>query len=831
MPTQPYTINEIASILGGKLVGPISQTEPVRHLLTDSRKMLAPSASLFFAMRGDRRDGHEFIPDLHAAGVRSFVVSRPECATAFPDSSFIVVSDALVALQKLAAHRRSLFSYPVIAITGSNGKTIVKEWLFQLLRDDFHIVRSPKSYNSQIGVPLSVWDMQSSNDLAIFEAGISEPGEMEKLGNIIRPDIGIFTNLGSAHDEHFSGMDQKALEKLRLFKHCKKLIYCRDYLVIADKLNHADFLPQDLEVFTWSKRHPADLQIGRITRQNGETEIQGIFQNRFVHIRIPFSDDASIENAIHCWALMLMLQIDHDVISERMLALAPVAMRLEMKDGISNCSIINDSYNSDIGSLTIALDFLNQQKQHPRKTIILSDILQSGKNEEALYTEVGELLEKKQVSRLIGIGPAISRQANRFNCESVFFNDTDSFLSGLHGGMFSNETILLKGARSFGFERIVRMLQQKAHETVLEINLNAVVHNLNFFKSRLRPDTAVMVMVKAFSYGSGSFEIANLLQFHRVDYLAVAYADEGVELRKAGITLPIMVMSPEEQSFDTMVDYKLEPEIYSFRILNHFSEAVKRRRQNESTEPFPIHLKLDTGMRRLGFTEEEVNELVIRIGNLKHLKIATIFTHLAASDESNHDAFTKQQTARFTEMSGQLCRHFNYSIRRHVLNSAGILRFPEYQFEMVRLGIGLHGVAATMHEQKQLEFVSTLRATISQIKIVKAQETVGYSRKGKMDRDAQIATVGIGYADGLNRRLSNGKGNMVIAGKKCPIVGNICMDMTMIDVTGLDVHEGDEVIVFGPGYTIIDMAKDLETIPYEVLTSVSQRVKRVYFHE
>jgi len=826
-----FSVNRIAEITGGSVLGSTSSDTAIRHLLTDSRKLMSPASTLFFAMVGDRRDGHEFIPDMHAAGVRNFVISNKDAAS-FPDSAFILVEDALTALQKIAAHHRTQFNYPVVAITGSNGKTIVKEWLYQLLRDDFHIVRSPKSYNSQIGVPLSVWDMQDTNTLAVFEAGISKPGEMAHLGEIIRPDIGIFTNLGSAHDENFSGMEEKAIEKLRLFSRCKKLIYCRDYFIIADRLNHAEFLPDDMEIFTWSRKQQADLQIGRIARDNGETEIQGIFQNRFVHIRIPFSDDASIENAIHCWSLMLMMGIDHDLISERMMSLAPVAMRLEMKEGVNNCSIINDSYNSDIGSLTIALDFLNQQKQHAKRTIILSDILQSGKDEKSLYMEVSDLLQRKHVNRLVGIGEAISNQSNLFSSlETSFFPDTESFLKDLHAGMFSNETVLLKGARTFGFERIVRQLQQKAHETVLEINLNAAIHNLNFYKSRLNPDTAVMVMVKAFSYGSGSFEMANLLQFHRVDYLAVAYADEGIELRKAGITLPIMVMNPEEQSFEAMVDYKLEPEIYSFRLLNQFSEVIRRRVGISVQEGFPIHLELDTGMRRLGFVDEDINELIVRLGNHKHLKVSSVFSHLVASDESGHDSFTKQQVESFVSMADQITSRFGYKIRRHVLNSAGILRFPEYQFDMVRLGIGLHGVAATMHEQKQLEFVSTLKATIAQLKTVKADDTIGYSRKGKIGHDAQIATVGIGYADGLDRKLSNGKGSMMVAGKRCPIVGNICMDMTMIDVTGIEVNEGDEVIVFGPGYTINEMAKDLDTIPYEILTSVSQRVKRVYFHE
>lgn len=825
-----YTFSSIADILGGNAEVRNKDAEAIRYLLTDSRKMVTPQISLFFAIHGNRRDGHEFIPQLYEAGVRNFVVRDENCLNAYADVNFIAVDEPLDALQHLAGHHRQQFSFPVIAITGSNGKTIVKEWLYQLLREDFHIVRSPKSYNSQIGVPLSVWEMRQGNDLAIFEAGISQPGEMPKLEAILRPDTGIFTNIGSAHDENFHDIIQKTDEKLKLFAHCQNLIWCRDYQIMTDRIQQSDFLPATQTRFTWSKKTKADLQIGRIKKENGESEIQGIFNNRFINIRIPFTDDASVENAIHCWAYMLFAKYDPEIIAVRMLMLSPVAMRLEMKGGINHCSIINDSYNSDIGSLTIALDFLNQQKQHPEKTLILSDILQSGKDEERLYRDVAELLKKKNVNRLIGIGPAISRQASHFPSGSRFYPGTDDFLRDYHAGYFSNETILLKGARPFGFERISRALQQKAHETVLEINLNAVIHNLNYYRARLKPETKMMVMVKAFSYGSGSFEMANILQFHHVEYLAVAYADEGVELRKAGITLPIMVMSPEEQSFDAMVDYRLEPEIYSFRILQLFSDAV-RRKISPSSKSFPVHLKFDTGMRRLGFESSDMNELVVRMRNHRHLKVASVFSHLAASDEPAHDVFTRQQTERFSQMANEMTTHFDYPILRHILNSAGIMRFPEWQFDMVRLGIGLHGIAATIHEQKQLQFVATLKSTISQIKTVKAGDTIGYSRRGQVGRDSQIATVAIGYADGLNRKLGNGAGKMMINGKACPIVGSVCMDMVMVDVTDTDAREGDEVIVFGSDYTIIDMARDSGTIPYEVLTSVSQRVKRVYFHE
>lgn len=831
MDTISYTINDIAVILEGSLTLNNTAVVYIQHLLTDSRKIVSAPSSLFFAIKGDRRNGHEFIDDVYNAGVRNFVIADIEASKNFADCNFILINDTLSALQHLAAQHRSRFKFPVTGITGSNGKTIVKEWLYQLLREDHHIVRSPKSYNSQIGVPLSVWQMKGENDLALFEAGISEPGEMKKLEAIIQPDTGIFTNIGSAHDENFSSLPEKVNEKLLLFKNCSTLVYCKDYLVITEQINNGGFLSETLRLFTWSRKQRADLQIGRVSRDGTESEIQGIYKNNFLSIRIPFTDDASIENAIHCWAYMLFMNYDPDVIAQRIQLLSPVAMRLEMKEGINNCSIINDSYNSDLGSLTIALDFLNQQKQHTRRTVVLSDILQSGRDESQLYKEVAELLHKKGVTRLIGIGPAITRQESHFDTGKTFYESTDAFLKEYIPSQFNSETILLKGARPFGFERISNVLQQKAHETVLEINLNALIHNLNYYRSRLKPETKIMVMVKAFSYGSGSFEISNILQFHRVDYLAVAYADEGVELRKAGITLPVMVMNPEEQSFETMLNYKLEPEIYSFKILNQFSEAVKRKLSELPGVKVPVHIKLDTGMRRLGFEMSDINELVVRIKNNKHLKIASVFSHLAASDEAVHDGFTNQQATLFSEMADIICSHFSHTIFRHILNSAGIMRFPEWQFDMVRLGIGLHGIAATSHEQKQLQFVATLKTTISQVKSVKANQTVGYSRKGVVSRDTLIATVAIGYADGLNRRLGNGTGSMLINNKKCPIVGSVCMDMTMLDITDAAVNEGDEVLVFGPGYSIIEMAKDLGTIPYEILTMVSQRVKRIYFHE
>ncbi|MFN6090945.1 MAG: bifunctional UDP-N-acetylmuramoyl-tripeptide:D-alanyl-D-alanine ligase/alanine racemase [Bacteroidota bacterium] len=825
-----YSLQQIAEVLGVDCRIGNEAAAHISFLITDSRKVVDPEHSLFFAIKGERHDGHLYIADLYAQGVRNFIVSEEAVAEQLPQANFILVMSPLNAMQQLAAWHRRKFSVPVIGVTGSNGKTIVKEWLYQLLREDYSIVRSPKSYNSQIGVPLSLWQMEESHTLGIFEAGISQPDEMLKLGEMIRPTIGVFTNIGSAHDENFNDLNAKVVEKLKLFVHAHQLVYCKDYTAIHELVNSAGLLSSHCNTFTWSRKSKADLQIGRIAKHDHDTEIQGIYKNQFIGIKIPFTDEASIENAIHCWALMLFLEISNEQISKRFELLSPVAMRLEMKEGINNCSVINDSYNSDFGSLTIALDFMLQQKQHERRTLILSDILQSGKSEEVLYKQVADLLSQKKINRLIGIGEAISRQSNIFKIEKSFYNSTDEFLRDLNYASFNDETILIKGARSFGFERISKSLQQKAHETVLEINLNAVVHNLNLYRSRLRPETKLMVMVKAFSYGSGSFEIANILQFHRADYLAVAYADEGVELRKSGITLPIMVMNPEEQSFDAMINYQLEPDIYSFRILNHFTEALKRRGEENITR-FPVHIELDTGMHRLGFDENDINEMIIRIKNNKFIKVASVFSHLVASDELEHDQFTRDQIARFNKISMTLQSHFNYPILRHILNSSGILRFPEAQFEMVRLGIGLHGIAATANEQRQLQMVATLKTTISQLKTVAAGDTIGYSRRGVAQRDMLIATVGIGYADGLSRRLGNGVGKMLVNGQLAPIVGSICMDMTMLDVTGMDVREGMEVIVFGQENSILEIAQQLGTIPYEVLTGISERVKRVYYHE
>jgi len=829
MSKSEYTIGEITRIVKGELIQESDENALISELVIDSRRLIFPEGSLFFALISKRNDGHKYIEELYNKGVRSFIVeTEPSNLLLLYNANIIKVKNSLTSLQSLAADHRKRFNIPVIGITGSNGKTIVKEWLYQLLNESKNIVRSPKSFNSQIGVPLSVWQMNEDNELAIFEAGISEQDEMDHLQSIIQPTIGIFTNIGHAHDENFINRTQKAGEKLKLFTKVKTLIYCIDQKELQEGIIKTGIL-KNIGTFTWSRKTDADLMVTSVTNDGHYTYLTGIYKNTELKIGIPFTDEASIENAIHCWATLLLMGFSQLLIARRMRTLQPLAMRLEMKAGINNCTLINDSYSNDIDSLAIALDFLNQQKQHRKKTVILSDILQSGRSDSHLYHEVSELLDMKQVNRLIGIGKGISRQASLFKMDKEFFNSTEDFLDSYTLSSFANESVLLKGARLFGFERISESLQQKTHETVLEIDLNALVHNLNYYRSKLEPGLKVMAMVKAFSYGSGSYEIANVLQFHQVDYLTVAYTDEGVELRKAGIKLPIMVMNPDEESFDAMLKYQLEPEIYSFRVLKMLETALLRLSPN--SQPVGIHIKIDTGMHRLGFDPAEVDELINQIKGRPYIVVKSVFSHLAASDNMKNDDFTRHQISLFRMISERICYEFEYPILRHIANTAAISRFPEARFDMVRLGIGLYGIAPLTEEQEKLENVSTLRSIISQIKNVLPEDTVGYDRRYKAMTETTIAIVPIGYADGLSRALSNGIGHFKVKGKFAPVVGSICMDMTMIDITGINAREGDEVIIFGKDLPITRLADEMGSIPYEILSGISQRVKRVYYQE
>lgn len=814
-----YPIATIAKILNAK--SKLTQEQALIHyLVTDSRSILVPQNSLFFAL-SSHRNGHEFIKDAYNKEIRNFVITEEKYISQFPDCNFIVVNHVLTALQKLAIVHRNHFTLKTIGITGSNGKTIVKEWLYQLLAVDYNIVRSPKSFNSQIGVPLSVWQIDADNTLGIFEAGISANNEMEILAEIIQPQIGILTNMGEAHAEGFSSKKEKLLEKLKLFKDTELFIYSPDYV--------SEITIQELpgkEHFTWSSKQGADLRIITIESLSDSCHLKAIYKNDEIACKLPFKDKASIENGIICWATLLALGYSVEQTNLRLAKLSPVSMRLELKNGINQCSIIDDSYSADISSLAIALDFLNQQNQHDKKTVILSELFETGKADFDLYTEIADLLVQKKVNRLIGIGLHLAKYAKLFNFETEFFDDTNAFIAAFPALQFNHETILVKGARRFEFGRISKLLTQKIHDTVLEVNLNAMVGNLQFYRSKVKPNVKIMAMVKAFSYGSGSFEIANLLQFHKVDYLAVAYADEGIALRKAGITLPIMVMSPEESAFEAIIKHNLEPEIYSLEILTSFLDML-----STSDLPYPVHLKIDSGMHRLGFDSNDIDKLSQVLKNSKRVKIQSIFSHLVASSEVEHDIFTQQQIGKFKVIANQLIDVLGYKPLLHIANTSGISRWPDGQMDMVRLGIGLYGFDSALLNNHELQTTMVLKTTVTQVKTLGAGETVGYSRNGVMPNGGKIATVKIGYADGYNRAFGNGIGKMIINGQLVPTIGSICMDMTMLDISGVDVKPGDEAIVFNQEHSIMQLAKEINTIPYEILTNISQRVKRVYFYE
>lgn len=813
-----YSVKHITKILNAKAF--LYQEALISKLVIDSRSVIDPDESLFFALNA-KRDGHEYLADAYANGIKNFVISKPEYVQQFPDANVLLVDDVLLALQTLASYNRAKYDLKVVAITGSNGKTIVKEWLYQLLAADYNIVRSPKSFNSQIGVPLSVWQINEAHTLGIFEAGISKLGEMEALAEVISPTMGILTNIGEAHAEGFASAQEKLKEKLKLFKDTELFVYSPDYTL---GLKSSE-LPGKRQ-FSWSMKQPADLRILFVEPIEGRNYLRALYMGEEIECLIPFSDRASLENGIICWASLLAMGYTPAQADAGLEKLTLVGMRLELKTGINQCSVIDDSYSADTSSLAIALDFLNLQNQHSKRTLILSDLYETGKNDSVLYGEIAALLKQKNISRLIGIGEHISAAKEFFDFESVFYESTQAFIDDFPAIHFSNETILLKGARRFEFERISKLIVQKIHDTVLEIDLNALAGNLQYYRNKLRPGVKVMAMVKAFSYGSGSFEIANLLQYHRVDYLAVAYTDEGVALRKAGITMPIMVMSPEPSAFDAIIKYHLEPEIYNLDILKSFSASLY-----EHTRDYPIHLKIDTGMHRLGFEEPDLSDLLKEISENSQLKIASVFSHLVASDAAEHDGFTKYQVDRFTAMAQQIRTALDYDFISHISNTSGVSRHPEAQLDMVRLGIGLYGFDGGLVNNRGLQTVAVLKTTITQLKHIKANETVGYSRKGMLPEGGTIATVKIGYADGYNRKFGNGVGKMLVNGKLVNTVGVICMDMCMLDVTGLDVKSGDEVIVFNGQLTIAQLAEQIGTIPYEILTNISQRVKRVYFYE
>lgn len=841
------TISQFAQWMNATVIGtPTTETmgAPL-HLLTDSRRLSFPEQSVFFAIQTRTNDGHRYLHELYNLRVRFFVISSlPEAASErFPEAIFFQVTDTLKALQQVAGQHRRQHHLPVVGITGSNGKTTTKEFLYQLLQPDLHITRSPRSYNSQLGVPLSVWQMGSEHELALIEAGISQPGEMQAITEIIQPDYGVFTGLGSAHQEHFSSLSQKAAEKLQLFTNCRFLVINQDDPLVRQALQQAGL---SKIAFSWSRNNPnAPVYLQRATILSAESPEQAqtelrlcLHQQANITLHIPFSDAASIENILHAITLWICLKEDgklgnpqESTVSflqdrlDRFERLEAVAMRMEVKQGKNNCLIINDTYNSDLQSLALAMDFQQSRKKAKplQSTLILSDILQTGIPEQQLYQQVASLAQSKGIQRVIGIGAALTRQKDCFPMPISCFPDTPTFLHAAEIQNFQNELILVKGSRDFHFEEITKRLEKKIHETILEVNLDALIHNFNYYRSQLKPSTKMICMVKAYGYGAGSYELAKTLQDHRCDYLAVAVADEGVELRKEGITLPIIVMNPEFNSFDTLFEYRLEPEIYSFRLLQGLMEAARER----GIRQYPIHLKFDTGMHRLGFQPNDTHRLLALLDDT--VQVVSAFSHLAGSDSSEFDTFTAQQIQRFRSAAQALEDGLGHPILKHILNSGGIERWNEYQLDMVRLGIGLYGVSAS--GSAKLRNVSTLKTTILQIQQVPAGDTVGYSRKTRLERNSRIAILPIGYADGLDRHLGNNRGEVWINGQYCPIVGNICMDACMVDVTDTQAHEGDTVLLFGDDLPVSRLAEQLGTIPYEILTSVSPRVKRIYYQE
>lgn len=818
-----YTSSDIEKIINGRLTG--NPGLIVSDIVTDSRQISYSEEMAFFAIRGKNHDGHHFIGSLYEKGIRVFIVEElPVNEAVYADSAFIVTKNSVAALQKLAQNKRKRFKSDVIAITGSTGKTIVKEWLADILGALEPVVRSPKSYNSQIGVPLSVWKLDDKYRAGIFEAGISMPGEMEKLRDIIDPGIGVITNIGDAHSENFADIKEKAKEKLKLFPGVSLLVYCRDQKLLHS-LIRSDKVLKTKKLVDWSfLDKDAAVYVNKSQLTGNRTQLEILYGGETYKFVIPFDDRASIENAATVAAVCLAMKVDTDIIMKGLSSLVSVAMRMEMKAGINGCQLIEDYYNSDPGSLGMAIDYLKSQN-NKKTTLILSDFVQSGRDEKELYGEIAGLIRRYGIDKFIGIGPLLTKNSSLFRGESLFYYSTEEFIHRFNATDYRNEVILIKGARKYEFEKIGAILEQQVHQTLLEVNLDAIAHNLNEFRRFLDPGTRIMAMVKAFAYGAGPAEISTLLEYHRVSYLGVAFVDEGIQLRDAGVMLPVMVMNPEFSSSEQIIKYNLEPEIYSFQSLSKFTETASRH----GLVDYPIHLKIDTGMHRLGFMSDEIGELAEKISKTESLKVVSVFSHFAGSDDPALDHFTHMQAAKFLDATTKIRNTIGYPFLRHICNSAGIARFPEYQFEMVRPGIGIYGIGN--FEGINLKPAGRFKTRISQIKKIPAGEPVGYNCADVSDSERIIGILQAGYADGLNRKLGNRKGSLFIRNKRVPIIGNICMDMCMADLTGIDAAIGDEAEIFGDNISITEIAAICQTIPYEILTSIPGRVKRVFFSE
>jgi alanine racemase len=823
-----YSLNALQSDLGGRMLSENSDYK-FELISIDTRKMYLPAQSVFVALSGIHHNGHRFLSEAFEKGIRQFIVDEEDEVPEelLKHASVLLVDNSLKSLQKLAAVHRNRFQLPVLGITGSNGKTIVKEWINSLTTPNFNVIRSPRSFNSQVGVPLSVWNIEEHHTLGVFEAGISEKGEMDALREMINPEVGVLTNIGVAHLEQFEDQKELLKEKLRLFSNCKTLISAELEIIKGEELK--TLLSSQTQLVRWSRSdQSAELIVVSESVKEHSTAFSLNWRGKKFDCSLPFTDLAHRDNLLTALLTALELGIEAEELTSRTENLKPIGMRLELLDGPQGSFLINDTYSADLHSLEVALDFMLQQRTAQKRILFVSDLLQSGLEPSVLYQRLAALAEHKKVDEIFAIGSDISGFKTGFSTPIKTYGSTDEFLQKLDSSWFENATVLIKGARSFHFEKIVHFLQARTHETIFEIDLNGMVHNLNYYREKLKPGVKLMAMVKAFAYGNGSYEVASLLEYHRVDYLSVAYADEGIELRKAGIQLPILVLNTERAALNSFFDYRLEPEIYSFATFQRFAEVSK----NYPKESIPgIHLKVETGMNRLGFAKSECEELCQLISENPQVKVKSVMSHFAASDDPKEDEFTKKQIEEFKKFSKKIEATAGYQVLKHISNTGAISRFPEAQFDMVRLGIGLYGAPVTEEDKGNLSVVGRLKTVVSQVKTVLAGETISYGRSFKADKKMQIAILAIGYADGLNRRLSNQKGEVSIKGKRCKIVGRICMDMTMVDVTGMDVKAGDEAEIFGDDVSLEEIAQWLETIPYEVLTSVSQRVKRIYVQE
>ncbi|WP_333660289.1 bifunctional UDP-N-acetylmuramoyl-tripeptide:D-alanyl-D-alanine ligase/alanine racemase [Chishuiella changwenlii] len=818
-----YKLNQISSIVNGTLFG--DENVIINQIFFDSRMIVHPANGIFFALHGNQKDGHQYIEDAYQKGIRNFVVH--EKLEHFANANFILVNNPLQALQNWAKYHRKQFNLPVIGITGSNGKTIVKEWLNQLLWKNFSIARSPKSYNSQFGAALSILQITEKNNLGIFEAGISLPNEMEKLEEIIQPTIGVLTKIGEAHLENFENQDELIQEKLKLFTHVEKLVFNIENEKVYQAILENEHLSK-IDKFSYGYSDFATLKIEHIESFLANTEISILHNQEKFTYSIPFTDDASIKNSLICLTTLIALNVDYKLIKEEFSLLLPIEMRLEIKEAINHSILINDTFNSDLNSLRIGLNVLNQQPKE-KKSLVLTDILQSNLSDKDLYQEAANLVNAYHFDEIVLIGEKITLFKNLFQSYVRSYNSTEEFLEQFKHQNVDNEAILLKGARPFKLEKISSELETRSNDSVLEINLQNLVENINVYRSMLRPTTKLMCMVKANSYGTGSFEVAKTLQNNGVDFLGVAIADEGKELREAGITIPIIIMNPEQSSYSTVIDYQLEPEIYSLRVLKLF---IQKLQEKQISSAYPIHLKLETGMNRLGFHEDDFDELIRILKNNSQVYVRSIFTHLATADMPEEKDYAKYQLNRFDKSYESITKALDITPIKHALNSPGIVAYKEHQYDMVRLGIGMYGYSEyTDFMEKYLKPVVRFKTVISQISELEAGETVSYGRRFTAERKTRIATLPVGYADGIRRSLGNGKASVGINGKLAKIVGSICMDMMMVDVTDINCKEGDEVTIFGNSPSIADVARWLETIPYEVLTSVSQRIKRVYYKE